>query len=260
MNKKLFVYLTLTVLTILCFSCPSLAEAGKHVKELAEKYVLAIESGDFKEARQLASGAAVSWVEYMEAIGGYRDGSVKIVSCEGVEFSEYWLVKVVFQNDDGDYGVRYIRASESEKSELVIIDDGRRGRGWVSDNFMPGIIFDEPCEINGLRITVTALLELPSEIKFDILIENHLDRDVAIYPQLESYYTVETTRVRKAYYYPNPVKSSGIDGVIRAKELKKGFLIFPKFTGDFAQDPNLEGLRWVLYIPYGVDKQFVIER
>jgi hypothetical protein len=62
------------------------------------------------------------------------------------------------------------------------------------------------------------------------------------------------------HYYPIPVKDNDIDGPIEAKTSKKGFLIFPKFIADFAEDPNLEGLRWVLYIPYGVDKQFVIER
>lgn len=260
MSKKFLVCSILILLVTLCFSCPSSAESGKHVEELAEKYVLAVESGDFQQAMQLATGAAVSWVEYMKAVGTHRQGPVRVISCESAQFSGYWLVKVVFQDEDGDFGVRYVRAAKSDEVGFTVIDDGRRGRGWASDNFMPGIIFNEPCEIDGLRITVLDLLELPSEIKFDILIENHLDWEVAIYPQLEAYYTVETTRIRKTYYYPVSVKDSDIDGAIEAKTSKRGFLIFPKFIADFAQDPNLEGLRWVLYIPYGVDKQFVIER
>jgi hypothetical protein len=245
---------------VLCFSYPASAGTGKQVEELAENYVLAVESGDFKRATQLATGAAVSWVEYMKAAGTHRQGPVRIISCESAEFSGYWLAKVVFQDTDQDFGVRYVRVARSDESEFTVIDDGRRGRGWASDSFMPGIIFDEPFEIDGLRVTVLALLELPSEIKFDILIENQGDSDVAIYPQLEAYYTVETQRVRKMHYYPIAVKDNDIDGPIEAKTSKKGFLIFPKFIADFAEDPNLEGLRWVLYIPYGVDKQFVIER
>ncbi|NLB73181.1 MAG: hypothetical protein GX795_04045 [Firmicutes bacterium] len=258
MRKKFLVCSVL--LLALCFSYPSFAGTVNQVEELAKKYVLAVESGDYEQGMQLATGAAVSWVEYMKASGAYRDGPVEVISCESTEFSGYWLVKVVFRDKDGDFGVRYVRVARSNESEFAVIDDGRRGRGWASDSFMPGIIFQEPVEIDGLRITVLSLLELPSEIKFDILIENELDCEVAIYPQLEAYYTVETTRVRRMHYYPMPIRDSDIDGPIAARTSKRGFLIFPKFMADFAGDPNLEGLRWVLYIPYGVDRQFAIER
>ena len=248
------------LLLSLCVSRPSLAMTGKEVEEFAERYVLAVESGDFQTAIGLSAGAAVSWAEYMEAFGTYRQDPVRTVSCESIEFSGYWLVKVVFQDRDGDFGARYVRVSRSEEFGFSVIDDGRRGRGWASDSFMPGIIFKEPLEIDGLRITVQALLELPGEIKFDILMENRSDTEIAIYPQLEAYYTVETTRVRKTHYYPIAVKDNDIDGPIQSKSSKRGFLLFPKFVADFADDPSLEGLRWVLYIPYGVDKQFAIER
>ena len=258
LSKK---FLVCSVLMLaLCFSYPSFAGTGTQVEELAKKYVLAVESGDYEQGMQFATGAAVSWVEYMKAGGTYREGPVEVVSCESTEFSGYWLVKVVFQDKDKNFGVRYVRVARSDESGFLVIDDGRRGRGWASDSFMPGIIFREPFEIDGLRITVLSLLELPSEIKFDILIENQLDREVSIYPQLEAYYTVETARIRRAYYYPIPIRDNAVDGSIAAKTSKRGFLIFPKFIPDFAEDPNLEGLRWVLYIPYGVDKQFVIER
>jgi hypothetical protein len=259
-SKRFLVCSILILLLAFGFSCPSLAGTGKQVEELAEKYVLAVESGDFEQAIECATGAAVSWVEYMKATGTKREDPVRVISCESTEFSGYWLAKVVFQDKDKDFGVRYVRIARSDESGFTVIDDGRRGRGWASDSFMPGIIFDEPFEMDGLRMTVLSLLELPSEIKFDILIENHRDSEVAIYPQLEAYYTVETTRIRKTHYYPIPVKDSDIDGPIQAKTSKRGFLIFPKFVADFSDDPNLEGLRWVLYIPYGVDKQFVIER
>lgn len=260
MTKKFFMCSVLILLSVLGFSCSSFAGTGKQVEELAEKYVLAVETGDFAKAIQLATGAAVSWVEYVKAAGIQRQGPITTVSCESTEFSGYYLVKVVFQDENKDFGVRYVRVARSEESGFAVIDDGRRGRGWASDSFMPGIIFKEPFEIDGLKVTVLALLELPSEIKFDILIENHSDRAAAVYPQLEAYYTVETTRIRKTHYYPIPVKDNDIDGPVEAKTSKRGFLIFSKFVADFAQDPNLEGLRWVLYIPYGVDKQFVIER
>lgn len=248
------------LLVVMAFSLSVAAGAGGQAEELAEQYVLAIESGDYEQAMQLSSGAAVSWIEYVKAVGTPRENSVRIVSCDSAEFSGYWLVKVVFQNQDGDYGVRYVRVSGSSESGVRVIDDGRRGRGWASDSFMPGVIFKEPFEIDGLQVRVLALLELPNELKFDILIENQRDSEVAIYPQLEAYYTVETARIRKMHYYPISVKGNAIDGPIPAKSSKRAFLIFPKFVADFAEDPSLEGLRWILYIPYGVDKQFVIER
>jgi len=259
-RKRFLVCPVLILILALGVSCPLFAGSGKQVEELAKKYVVAVESGDFEQAIQHATGAAVSWVEYIKAAGTKREGPVKVISCESTKFSGYWLAKVVFQDKDENFGVRYVRIAGSDESGFTVIDDGRRGRGWASDSFMPGIIFNEPFEIDGLRITVLSLLELPSEIKFDILIENDSDSETAIYPELEAYYTVETMRVRKTHYYPIPIKDNDIDGPIQAKSSKRGFLIFPKFVADFSEDPNLEGLRWVLYIPYGVDKQFVIER
>jgi hypothetical protein len=257
-SKRLLVCSVL--LLALGFSCYALAETHTHIEELAKDYVLAVESGNYDKGIELAQGAAVSWVEYMKARGVSREGPVWAVSCESTEIAGYWLVKVVFKDEEGSYGVRYVRVAKPDESGFAVVDDGRRGRGWASDNFMPGIIFREPHEIDGLKVTVLSLLELPSEIKFDILIENGRDEEVAIYPQLEAYYTVETARIRRTYYYPIPVEGNDIDGPIPAKSSRRGFLIFPKFISDFADDPNLEGLRWALYIPYGVDKQFVIER
>ena len=218
------------LLLILCFSCPSIAGAGREAERFAERYVLAVESGDFQTAIQLSTGAAASWVEYVKAVGAFRQDPVRTVSCESAEFSGYWLVKVVFQDKDGNFGVRYVRVSRSDESGFTVIDDGRRGRGWASDSYMSGIIFKEPFEIDGLRITVQALLELPSEIKFDILIENLSDIDVAIYPQLEAYYTVETMRVRKTYYYPFLLKTAILTDRFKPSLPREGFLYFPSLS------------------------------
>lgn len=262
MSKKLPVLFALSSLALVLAmvpACPALADDAKDAQELAVRYVTAIESGEFAEAIKLATGAARSWVEYASATREKRSGIPTLVSCESATFADYHLVKVVFKDGDGNFGVRYVKAQKSGDGRWSIVDDGRRGRGWASDSFLPGVMFKEPCEIDGVRVTVLALLELPAEIKFDILIENTLDHEVSIYPQLEAYYTVETAKIAKTYYYPVPVKSD-IDGPVAAKSLKRGFLIFPKFIKDFAADPTLEGLKWVLYIPYGVSKQFAISR
>jgi hypothetical protein len=65
LSKK---FLVCSVLMLaLCFSYPSFAGTGTQVEELAKKYVLAVESGDYEQGMQFATGAAVSWVEYMKA-------------------------------------------------------------------------------------------------------------------------------------------------------------------------------------------------
>lgn len=238
---------------------PALADDAKDAEDLAVRYVTALESGRFTEAAGLAVGAARSWVEYASATGEKHPGGPTIISCESAPFADYQLVKVVFKDADGKFGVRYVKAREAADGTWSVVDDGRRGRAWASDSFLPGVMFKEPFEVDGVRVTVTALLELPAEVKFDILIENTLDREISIYPQLEAYYTVETAKIGKTYYYPIAVNSD-VDGPVAAKSSKRGFLIFPKFVKDFAADPTLEGLKWVLYIPYGVSKQFVISR
>ncbi len=238
----------------------ALADAKKEAEDVAVRYVLALESGEFDRARELAAGAAASWAEYAEVAAEGPFGPAVLVSCESAEFSSYHLAKVVFKTHVGDYGVRYVKVARASDGTWQVIDDGKRGRRWASDTFLPGVIFREPVEIDGLRVSVAALLELPGEVKFDIVIENTLDREVALYPQLEAYYTVETTSIRKAYYYPVPVKND-IDGQVPPKSTKRGFILFPSFVRDFTpQDPSLEGLKWVLYVPYGVDKQFALSR
>ncbi|MEW6245075.1 MAG: hypothetical protein AB1497_12715, partial [Bacillota bacterium] len=250
----------LALVLVLALALPALADDKKGAEEIATRYVVALESGRFAEARELAVGAAASWAEYAEAMGEKPSGPATLVSCESAQFSGYHLVKVVFKAQSGEFGVRYVKVARSPDGKWQVTDDGKRGRRWASDTFLPGVIFKEPGEIDGLRVSVAALLELPAEVKFDIVIENTQDREVAIYPQLEAYYTVETAKFRKTYYYPIAVKNN-IDGPVPAKSTKRGFILFPSFVRDFApQDPNLEGLKWILYIPYGVDKQFVFSR
>ncbi len=254
-----FVLFTLALAFAMVPACPALADDTQEAKDLAVQYVTALESGQSGEAMKIATGAARSWAEYVSAREGEAPRAVTLVSCKSASFADYHLVKVVFRRQDGEFGVRYVKVKKDGDGNWSVVDDGRRGRGWASDSFLPGVMFKDPYEIDGVRVTVLALLELPEEIKFDILIENTLDHEISIYPELEAYYTVETAKIGKAYYYPIPVKSDS-DGPVPAKSSRRGFLVFPKFVKDFAADPTLEGLKWVLYIPYGVSKQFVFSR
>ncbi len=252
--------LFVVALSALIVAPANAADERAAAEEAATRYVIAIESGRFTEAVGLATGAAASWVEYLMATQEAPASPATAVSCESAEFSSYYLVKVVSRNEDGAFSARYVKVARSADGVWRVADDGKRGRRWASDTYLPGVIFKEPQEMGGLRVSVAAILELPSEVKFDLVIENTLDREISIYPQAEAYYTVETTKLRKAYYYPVVVKN-GIDGPVPPKSTKKGFILFPSFVRDFvAEDPTLEGLKWVLYIPFGVDRQFVFAR
>ncbi|HOK70899.1 MAG TPA: hypothetical protein PLM91_01090 [Bacillota bacterium] len=250
----------LGALLILLVAIPFSAGASSTAtaEEVAREYLMAFQEGDWRRAEELADDAALSWVEYVGSREGKSDGIVSIAAVETANLGDSVRAKVYYTNSDGQLRVRYLKLRDIA-GRFRVVDDKMLGGEWISLSYRKGL-FPTAKEIGGVRVRVVGMLEVPPEIKFDLIVENVSGPDnCLIYPSLEAFYVVEADGAIRGKYFAQP------PAVVPEKPLPKGvamrtyaimpfWSVDPKFSGR-----TIKSLSWTLFIPFGPIDQYAFD-
>ncbi len=114
-----------------------------------------------------------------------------------------------------------------------------------------------------MRVRVVGMLEVPPEIKFDLIVENVSGPpdNCLIYPSLEAFYVVEADGAIRGKYFAQPprllyLKSHFRKGVaMRTYAIMPFWSVDPKFSGR-----TIKSLSWTLFIPpFGPIDQYAFD-
>lgn len=227
-------------------------------EQRASDFVSAFQKGEWERAQAMCSDAALSFVEYVAARGGKTDGLTEIVRVETAPIGESLRAKVYYRNGDGQTRVRYLKLREVA-GEFTVIDDRMMGSDWISSSYKKGL-FAAAQEIGGVRLAVLGFLEVPPEIKIDMIVQNVSASDKCyIYPSLEAFYVVTIDGSTRKRFFASPPENVP-EAPISPGSSMRSFAIFPYW----ASDPALSGkqitsLDWTLFVPFGPIDQFAID-
>ncbi|OPZ62322.1 MAG: hypothetical protein BWY85_02131 [Firmicutes bacterium ADurb.Bin506] len=206
----------------------------------------------------MADEAALSWVEYVAARQGSTDGIRSVDRVESAITGESVRAKVYYTNAEGHTRLRYVKL-RSKDGKYVVVDNKMVGEDWISSSYKKGL-FSGAVTIGSVRLTVLGFLEVPPEVKIDMLVENTSDTDTCyIYPSLEAFYMVTLDGTKWQRYF------SKLPAYVPESPLPPGasmrtFAIFPYWTSDPAlAGQQVKSLEWTLFVPYGPIDQFAID-
>lgn len=255
MNKRLGV---LVLALAVMLSVAVQAETSEVAKTVATEYIKAFQNSEWPKAKALSSDAALSWVEYVEARAAETDGLKSVVLVETETVGESIRVKVYYRNRDDQLRTRYLRL-RAQSGSFTVVDDRMLGREWVSLSYKRGL-FPAPAVIDGIRITVLGMLEVPPEVKLDILVENIGSKvERLVIPSLESFYIVEADAAVRKKYFVNP-PDRVLETPVKPGDRLRTYAIFPFWQVDpVFQGRQWKSLSWTLFVPFGPVEQFAID-
>ncbi len=107
-----------------------------------------------------------------ESREGKTDGLASIMAIETANLGDSVRAKIYYENSDGQVRLRYLKLRDIAGRYRVVDDKMLGGGEWISLSYRKGL-FAKAREIGGgVRVRVVGILEVPPEIKFDIIVEN----------------------------------------------------------------------------------------
>lgn len=256
-NKRWAVLAVLAVLVAVLHS-PAGAVSTATAEEVAREYLTAFQQGDWRRAEGFADDAALSWVEYVGSREGKTDGLASITTIETVNLGDSVRAKIYYENSDGQVRLRYLKLRDIA-GRYRVVDDKMLGGEWISLSYRKGL-FAKAREIGGVRVRVVGILEVPPEIKFDIIVENVSGPgECFIYPSLEAFYVVEADDAVRGKYFAQPPaavpeKPLPVGGAMRTYAIMPFWSVDSRFAGR-----AIKSLTWTLYVPYGPLDQYAFD-
>ncbi|MDD2201860.1 MAG: hypothetical protein PHP20_06655 [Firmicutes bacterium] len=258
MTNKRWAVLALLVVLMATLFCPARAESTATAEEVAREYFAAFQEGEWLTAQGLADDAALSWVEYVGSREGKTDGLASIMKIETANLGDSVRAKIYYQSSDGQVRLRYLKLRDIA-GRYRVVDDKMLGGEWISLSYRKGL-FAKAKEIGGVRVRVVGILEVPPEIKFDIIVENLSGpEECLIYPSLEAFYVVEADGAVRGKYFAQP-PAAVPEKPLRRGEAMRTYSIVPFWSVDskFA-GRAIKSLTWTLYVPYGPIDQYAFD-